>query len=81
MGFDALEIHRARCAAEREKRIAGAARLFALLAAHGGRLEALVPTRSRPCHVEHRTKPSQAKRLIAKLQSLGFHGEIKPLAA
>jgi transposase len=32
-------------------------------------------------HFERRTKPSHVKRLIAKLQSLGYDVEIKPLAA
>ena len=31
-------------------------------------------------HFERRTKPTQIKRLLAKLQSLGFSGEIKQLA-
>lgn len=32
-------------------------------------------------HFERRTKPSHVKRLIAKLQNLGYEVEIKPLAA
>ena len=32
-------------------------------------------------HFERRTKPTQIKRLVAKLQSLGYEVEIKPLAA
>ena len=32
-------------------------------------------------HFQKRTKPSQIKRLITKLQSLGYEGEIKPLDA
>ena len=32
-------------------------------------------------HFTRRAKPSQTKRLIAKLQSLGYDVQIKPLAA
>jgi transposase len=32
-------------------------------------------------HFERRSKPAQMKRLVAKLQSLGYDVEIKPLAA
>jgi transposase len=32
-------------------------------------------------HFERRTKPSQVKRLIAKLQNLGYEVDVKPLAA
>jgi transposase len=32
-------------------------------------------------HFERRTKPAQINRLLAKLQTLGYHVEIKPLAA
>lgn len=32
-------------------------------------------------HFERRTKPTQMKRLVAKLQSLGYDVEIKPIAA
>jgi transposase len=32
-------------------------------------------------HFERRTKPTQIKRLFAKLQALGFLGEVKTLAA
>lgn len=41
-GIDAPEIHRARCPAERRAGIIGAARLIALLDAHGGTLTPLV---------------------------------------
>jgi transposase len=34
-----------------------------------------------PDHFERRTKPTQTKRLVAKLQGLGYQVEIKPLAA
>jgi hypothetical protein len=33
-----------------------------------------------PDHFERRTKPDHAKRLVAKLQCLGYDVEIKPLA-
>ena len=32
-------------------------------------------------HFERRAKPNQIKRLVAKIQSLGYDVEIKPLAA
>ncbi len=32
-------------------------------------------------HLERRPKPSQVKRLVAKLTNLGYAVEIKPLAA
>jgi transposase len=32
-------------------------------------------------HFERRTKPNQVKRLIAKLQNLGYEVDVKPLAA
>ena len=34
-----------------------------------------------PDHLQQRNKPTQAKRLLARLQSLGYQVEIKPLAA
>lgn len=40
VGLDAPEIHRAQCPAERQRGIIAAARLIALLASEGGRLEA-----------------------------------------
>ena len=32
-------------------------------------------------HFQRRAKPNQIKRLVAKIQSLGYNVEIKPLAA
>ena len=32
-------------------------------------------------HFERRAKPNQIKRLVAKIQSLGYNVELKPLAA